>query len=260
MKKIVKYIKNGFKIQNAKDVLEIMVGIAELVGVVLTLWSVLLVYDTLVEMRIDRQSNYRPNLCVIKQSYLIETITDQYIEAYYSDVDILNDIGYGKNRNIVLEIRNIGVGTAENVDIILLEEDCWRVFDEFNETTEYSKIKKEDRNSSIWHMDSVEFSDGTYWDFFQYDEDEYFAYILPNAEQKCEYVLPSAYSCMVNAIMIEKRELGYSEFEKIKIPDIPIVIEYSDIQGVKYREEAFIHTEIMWILGYGFCLTISISQ
>ena len=158
-----------------------------------------------------------------------------------------------------MSIRNIGVGVAEEVKISIKEEDCWSVIEEFNKTVEYSKIEYADRKENIWGSDVVVFADGSKWDFFRFDEDISYPYILANADQECKYMLPSIYACLVNALMIERKELGYSDVGMTgEIPDIPITIEYVDVQGVSYCEEALIHTEYCWIFGYGFLLTISI--
>lgn len=254
MGRIKKHFKNGFGIESVKDLVEIIVGVLEIVGVIATVWSVVLVYDTLVEMRIEREHTYRPNVCVIEEQYFFPA-------AYPFSAENNEDteqIAYGDERQIALEIRNIGVGAAENVRINVLEEDCLRFIDEFNETTSYSKVQYYDRKENIWGNDLVDFTDGGCWDFFFLDEDAFFPYILPNAEQKCEYLLPSAYACVVNAVIIEKQELGYSEWDTINVPDLPITMEYRDVQGVEYIENAVIRTDIMWVFGVGFELTISI--
>ena len=257
MGRIKKHFKNGFGIESVKDLVEIIVGVLEIIGVLATVLSVVLVYDTLVEMRIERQYTYQPDLYFLENEYIVEVFPEFAFDYGDGDIERVQEVGFGDERNFAVEIRNVGVGTAKDVKITTSVDDCLRVFDEFNETT-YGKVNYANREYE-WDVDDVSFSDGTIWDFFWIDEDVSYPYILPNAEQKSEYLLPSAYACLVKAFIAEKKATDLSEgYMDGSIPDLPITIEYNDIQGIHYEENAVIHTEITWLLGYGIAITISI--
>lgn len=257
MGRIKKHFKNGLGIESVKDLVEIIVGVLEIVGVIATVWSVVLVYDTLVEMRIERQYTYQPDLYFIENEYIVEAFPEFAFDYGDGDIECIQQVGFGDDRNFTVELRNVGAGTAKDVKITTSADDCMCVMDAFNETT-YGKVDYENREFE-GDTDIVYFSDGTCWDFFWIDEDVSYPYILPNAEQKSEYLLPSVYACLVKAFIVEKQASGLSEGDMNgSIPDLPITIEYNDIQGMHYKENAVIHTEITWLIGYGVAITISI--
>lgn len=246
--------------ENKERILAVIKFSFEIVTLLSTLVSVWLVFLTLKEMQVERYNSYRPNLCCVEKTYLIELEPEERFGDYHNEATVLQNVNYGDNRDFAVELVNIGVGTMEDIRIIVEEDECHRAILEFNKSTEYSKIVHNDREMNIWGSDVVVFSDEMLWEFFVFNEEMKYPYLLPNAQESIEYKLPSILACLVNATIIELEEIGYDTVsEYVTIPEIQVIVEYTDVQGVHYREQAVIKTEIGWLFGYGITVTFTIS-
>lgn len=241
-----------------KTKLQKILDIGNLVVLFATIASLILNYCTLREMQAERNNAYRPNIQFNSIEYVFQIFDSMELLPEVADCPIYraDENGHADyNFTLNLEARNIGVGTAKDVKITISEESSFAAISEFNEMSEYCDMEY----NKGPHGYSLKFSDGTYATCIWLDNEIEIPYILPNAESMCIYQLPSVYYCLIHAMQIELRETWDDPFDPhVMVPDIEIIIEYSDVQGVIYREKAYIHTEPGWAFGGGRSLVASI--
>ena len=117
--------------------------------------------------------------------------------------------------------------------------------------TKITWIYDEMHGTYSFYFDSVEHEE---WHFlYMHNLETTYNYILPNAEETHEYELPSIYYCLIKAMRLSGEEaVCDAEINNGKsLPDIPVSIEYYDLQGVKYLEEVVIRTNTLDALGVG---------
>lgn len=157
--------------------------------------------------------------------------------------------------NLSLDARNIGTETAKDIKITISEESSINAIEEFNDRSVYCDMEYQMGIHGYW----MKYSDETYADLLWFEDKFEDQYILPGAEDVRSYKLPDVYYCLVNAMRIENKNVYYDPFsETIMIPDIEIELEYSDVQGIQYKEKAYIHTEGGWVFSGGRSLVVSI--
>ncbi|MFR3879025.1 MAG: hypothetical protein ACLUFZ_06525 [Oscillospiraceae bacterium] len=237
--------------QAVEKIINLLVSIA-------TVLSVLLTYFTLSEMKEERESAYRPDIQFNSVEYVVQTSADMELFSEVNNCPVYTSDQYGNadiHFKLNLEARNIGVGTAKNVQISITKESSFKAIEEFNEQSTYCDMMY---NEGI-HGYLMEYSNKTYALLLQFEKTDKFPYILPNAEEVCNYELPDVYYCLINAMRIEHQNIYYDPFsESIMIPDIEVKIVFSDVQGVQYEEKGFIHTEKGWSFKGGQSLVVTI--
>ena len=88
-----------------------------------------------------------------------------------------------------------------------------------------------------------------------------FPHILPNAQKSELYELPTVYYCLIHAMIVEYSNAVPDPFpDTIMIPDIEVEIEYVDVQGLRYKNKASIHTEAGWAFLGGCSLVVTIQD
>lgn len=241
-----------------KEKFQIFWKIVGLIVPFATILSVLLTYFTLREMKEERESAYRPNIQFNSVEFIFQISEDMELSPQVENCPIYTADEYGNadyHFKLNLEARNIGVGTAKDVIISITEESSFKAIEEFNIQSTYCDMKYDKGIHGYW----MEYSNKTYADLLQFEDTYEVPYILPNAEDVRDYELPDVYYCLINAMRIEHQNVYYDPFsESIMIPDIEIEIEYSDVQGVQYKEKAYIHTEGGWAFGGGRSLVVTI--
>ena len=231
----------------------------DVIMTIATVISVVLVYYTLEEMKTERQNAYRPYIQFDTISYVIQTSDDMEDFEKVEGLTVYNSDPKIKEMNLtpelILNTKNIGVGTAKDISISISRESSLNAINAFNDTSAYSDIVC----CEGIHGYFAEFSDGTFDGALYFENEVDIAYLLPNAQDEFEYSLPTVYYTLIEALRIEYEHVYYDPFTiGIRIPDIEIFITYSDVQGIVYTEKAYIHTEPEWVFYGGRSLECSI--
>ena len=239
-----------------KERFRILREIVGLIAPFATIFSVLLTYFTLCEMKEERESAYRPYIQFNSVEFIFQISEDMERFSKVENCPIYTADEYGNaddHFKLNLEARNIGVGTAKDVIISITEKSSFKAIEEFNIQSLSCDMEYNKGIHGYW----IEYSNNTYADLMQFEDTYEVPYILPNAEDVRNYELPDVYYCLINAMRIEHQN-EYYDSESIMIPDIEIEIEYSDVQGVQYKEKAYIHTERGWAFRGGRSLVVTI--
>ncbi len=184
-----------------------------------TIISMLLVLFTLNEMRTQRDNTYMPDVVVeTKQMFVYWGVKSPYIV----DDPSLPIEDNTKITHIKMELLNIGVGTAKEIKFTLNNEgiEKWiTLLKEKNPKKEYSYNDEE--GIINLNIDGRKIGFGKDYKFEK-------LFLLPNANESFSFYLPLIYP-----ILIQKLYESY-----VTIPEIPITIEYSDVQGKQYKKNA----------------------
>lgn len=252
--------------------------IASIVAV-FTLW---LNNKTLGEMQLERDNAYRPSLYFSDVQYMLES--DRWIISNETP-ELNNYIVYSMQRDhnnffimpsINLELSNIGVGTAKDIEISITEEQAQNAINIFNANSKYCKInyiKGVHGYSVLYNNEQYDVGNSTifedafncseYYEFFQYwGNTTQYSYLLPASTQsQCTtYTLPTIYYNLLNAMRIELEMEYYDPFYFFNpIPDVEVTVSYSDVQGKRYTEQMVIHTE-MHFYYYNWAFSCSIME
>ena len=215
---------------------------------------------TLLEMKTERDNAYRPDIVItpsIFEGGLDKEDFKNYIYINYSDKDPAIypvDREMENARFVYLEkpyltLKNIGQGAAKNVKVTF--------------STDWISSALEALNSNpsdeyTFFVDAIEFGDPSY-NFIDYSipsepDSHYFlstdeetinsiTYIAPD-EESVNVVIPDNWCYLLAAFYNQgfrldgpsQRPYMGSEIE-LDIPDLVITIEYSDIQGKKYKDK-----------------------
>lgn len=135
--------------------------------------------------------------------------------------------------------RNIGVGVAKKIIYEIDYSNYIRWIDFYNELNPNNKYIYE-INKNMLHISK----DGISMGFSPNFKTEKL-FLLPNAEEKYEFVLPAQYTMLLQEI--------YKSFnEHIKeIPDIEVKVSYFDVQGILYEETVYLSVETLLYINNG---------
>jgi hypothetical protein len=198
------------------------------ISIVIQITSVILVLCTLREMQEQRNNAYLPDI-------VFEPV--QVDVSWGNQDNLKNPIANSEvNSSIKIISRNIGVGVAKkvayslNIDYI----QCLKMLDILNSDNNYS-----------YHIEG---------DFFNVYIDNHFlfafsihnrtdkVFLLPNAEEKYEISLPPSYVLFLQEVARIK------DLRPIHIPDIKIIVSFSDIQGIQYQNEVYLAVSVAFFL------------
>lgn len=214
LKRLVVRIQSKFKIKKILD------NYLPIITLIVTIFSMGLVYLTLNEMQIARDNAYRPDL-VFESQQVNLTWGNNLKNVFEPDVEKLNPY------SIPVKIYNIGVGTAKNVSV---------KFDLESLDNLAKKIEIVDQNDTF-NYDRAEKRvfltvDGNK----MMDSDDYIwekQFILPDAQKETVFYLPSCYAILLNRWFTNVQ---------IGIPNtsIHLIVAYEDIQGKSYNEDIYL--------------------
>lgn len=238
---------------------EYIMEVVNLVVSCATILSLVLNACTLWEMREERKSAYRPYIQFSSIGYIIQEQDEMERIPQVEGLPVFNsEMGVTGSKitpELSLEFRNIGVGTAKDIVISISRESSIKAIEDFNSRSKYCNLKC----TAGVHGDGVEFPDGTIMHLLYFAREDEIPYLLPNAEEVLAYSLPTVYYTLINAMRIEHANAYHDPFsEECLMPDIEILIEYSDVEGVRYKEKAYIHTEGDWLFMGGRSLEVTI--
>ena len=210
----------------------------EILTVFATVISTILVLSTLHEMKVQRNNTYMPNL-------LFETVTFAFS---WGDLETLKDeISYKKIEekpmnpdDIKIPVRNIGVGVAKNLSFTMRIENYASWLSSFNE--QYPEIQYTYDQQTDFLIVPRTNQRSHYASSFYAGSQENKAFLLPNAEEVYEFVLPSYCISLLREFALarysdDKANID-TDNEVAEIPDLKIqlLISFEDIQGVKYNK------------------------
>lgn len=229
-------IKPLMKSEHFKTCVEGVVAIATILATVAALVAVSIANDTLKEMQIERDHSYQP--CLVFE--------DKQIDITWGDQDVLAQknpmVSPDETENplgIKIKALNIGVGVAKNIKILFKMDtlDKW-----------ITLLQKERPEKEYSHRISSEglevILDGkktTYSTHVQSTK----LYLLPNAEESFEVILPIEYSSVIHKI--------YEEFQigRDDLAPIETVIEFEDIQGKSYSQDVSFAVQTLFLTSDG---------
>lgn len=182
-----------------------IVWIFDIVGTVVALAAVIVSLVTLYEMKIQRNNAYMPTI-------VFETVE---VNTFPSG---------GEYDNIIFSTRNIGVGVAKKITYTMDYSNLIRWLEYYNGLNPdhpYDYQIKDDVFQIIM--------DGQKLGFSAIEKSEKL-FLLPNAEESYEFILPPQYTFLLHEIY------KHSKVGEINIPDLQVEVSYSDVQNVEYKE------------------------
>lgn len=252
--------------------------IFSLIASLTAIGSLLLTYSTLVEMRVERQNAYRPSIQFssiefvlqigdqLDMEYITSNTGNENIPVFNLDDYYENELGY--RPELMPDVYNIGVGTAKDIQISISTESCHNAINAFNEKTKYcDAIYSTGHHGDIINFYSEDDPDNPIVYFgsslhstFYFQETVEMPYLLPNASESNKYPLPIVYYGLIDALILDLKNAEYNPWGEglPSIPDIEILISYSDVQGIIYQEKAYITTDVHTGVFGGELVTVSI--
>lgn len=258
-----------------KNISQIIFSAIQAIASIATVIMAILAWQTLVEMQTDRNNAYRPDLVVIPNSSegrLLEKDElnlgkENIVFDYYSGLREMFPIREYSDTCICLErpylvMRNIGKGTAKNVEVTFSEDWFEKTITRLNEMSEDGRVYYVDVTNSN-NRESIHFS---YSNKDKERVDDLFMGFGDIAKEKITYIgcdddsvnvfLPELYG---NTIALCNYEL-INDFYRLRdseptlrsyrsefdLPDLVISIQYSDMQGKTYNQEI----KIPWTFEY----------
>ena len=201
-----------------------MASIFDILGTVVALIAAIISLVTLFEMKIQRNNAYMPTI-------VFESVE---VEADLSDneqVDMLDGIRF--------TTRNIGVGVAKKITYEVDSSNYVRWIELYNVLNPENQYSYEvGKNLLFLTRDDVSMG-------FSANNKVEKLFLLPNAEEAYEFVLPSQYKMLLHEIY------KCSDVGMLDIPDIEVKVSYSDVQGVQYEEIVYLSVKTLFFSSDG---------
>ena len=186
-----------------------IVWIFDILGTLMALVATVISLVTLFEMKIQRNYAYMPVV-------VFETVEEE--------IDLKNEDRAILRQGIALPARNIGVGVAKKITFKLEASNFARWLDAYNALYPENAYQYEVDGGVVTIL-----RDGKTLGFStDYEVDKVF--LLPNAEESYEFVLPAEYKALLFEIY-KNANTGI-----IDIPGLEIKVSYYDVQNVMYEE------------------------
>lgn len=186
-----------------------IVWIFDILGTVVALIATVISLVTLFEMKIQRNYAYMP------------TIVFETVEV---TTDLKNGDKAALYEGVKLPARNIGVGVAKRISFEVESSNFVRWLDVYNELYMENAYQYEVDDGVV----TISRNGETLGFSTDYETDKVF--LLPNAEESYEFVLPAQYKILLYEIY-KNSNTGI-----IDIPDLEIKVSYYDVQNVMYEE------------------------
>ena len=203
---------------------------------------------TLWEMRKERNQLYKPYFVIDSVEYIDEYESPGIRGSGIFNFMLLFSEDFGERPQVYLNINNIGAGTATNIDIRFTNKvfkRYWKIAcencDDEVEITDYSL-----------DIHNYEFDKGADSGYIFIDDDgtrtatrlmithdlaTYEAYIVPG--DSIEVKLPEEYQILLHSI-------AYCTGMYHRLPEIELVINYDDLQGIHYTDTYKLSVELMF--------------
>lgn len=196
----------------------------DIIQIIISIFSTIIVLFTLFEMQAQRNAAYRPDIvlsnaeaAIVWDKNNLETDSGESFETiskFKNDKTNINSIPK-------IKISNLGVGTAKDVQInwnkkdnINCLSDAFKQIENINVFYDNGTVKivKDKKQCSIIACDNIKFD-----------------FVSNSPENKDEMSFPLAYSYLINELYINNQSKN--------IPDLFVDITYSDIQGKTYSKK-----------------------
>lgn len=193
-----------------------------------TMLSAIIVIFTLHEMQIQRNNAYMPEIIFETVSVPFSWGTPQNIDVYHSLIDDETELN---PTSIKIPVRNIGIGVAKKVTIKITYDNYISWLSLFN------KLNPEHQYKYTQNGNMLTISNGTTQFAFNADYQFEKTFLLPNAEEICEVVIPVQYAKLLQEIS------SLRNTTLIEIPNIEVNVSFKDVQGIVYDKKISLKIE-----------------
>lgn len=210
-------------------------NVITLAQIIISIISILLVYVTLLEMQVDRNNAYLPDIYFNKTSFVITWDVNGSPDLDCSDDEMFQALCQTTNYvNMVprIELENIGMGTAKNIHLEWAHSSNMRALVNYlytiNDTSSFTyeingHFTVITADGHTIQSTSRPFLDITY---------------MKNEPQGDSISIPYEYWLCIRHICRNYNSGG------LNLPDIKIALHYYDIQGKEYRIEKTIQIQL----------------
>lgn len=204
---------------------------------------------TLWEMRKERNQLYKPYFVIDSVEYIDEYESPGIRGSGIFDFMLLFSEDFGERPQIYLTINNIGAGTATNIDIKFTNNVFKRYWKIACENCDDDEVDITDYSLDIHNYEFDKCADSGYIFIdddgtrmatrlmITHDLATYEAYIVPG--DSIEVKLPEEYQILLHSI-------AYCTGMYHRLPEIELVINYDDLQGIHYTDTYKLSVELMF--------------
>jgi hypothetical protein len=210
-------------------------------GIFAQIISTIVVVLTLMEMKVERDNAYKPDIMM----------EDSKIQLVWGKKDDINsdEINYEPVDNVSIPLHNVGVGTAKKVQIELKKDSIIEQLDLLK--TNIDNFRYEYKETVVGDKDHYDELDVFVNDnkFSYYVRNKYeFNYILSDtqSEQYYEISLQTLLTDILTDIVgCEYITISQSDTIRENFPDTVFIVKYTDIQGVNYSKTINMHYSML---------------
>lgn len=209
-----------FSKKKVKSFIAKLISSAKILADFATIISVIVIIFTLSEMQIQRNNAYMPQI-------IFEPV--QVDISWGNTADLVNPLananGIVNPTSVKIPSRNIGVGVAKQITYsidISTFYDWFNLLKELDKENSYTLVQKDNQVVVTINDRNI---------MFPVKLEENKVFLLPNAEEVFDLVIPMQYISLLQAIY----SVHGDEFPDI--PDIKLSVSYTDVQGVKYNKQ-----------------------
>lgn len=203
-----------------------------IIGHILTLISLLLVFLTLLEMQIQRNRAYMPQIVAESQGEIIMNWKSKSDFLYLND----KEVGSHAYDDITLDFYNIGTGTAKNIQFEWDDSNIENLTKNINNNSNNFTIYfNDDKRLVIKSIDTemglggIDLTETTKLNFLASQNDKSYKIKVPR-----EYLV-----CIKAMLIDQKQDI---------LPSLKLNVYYEDIQGKKYEQKFFVNLEFNQLL------------
>lgn len=224
MKKIRKILEDN------RIIMELILGFLQVI-------SVVLVFYTLKEMESERIATYKPSIYFGSAEYdfgdvQLDTESNPMFSVEHKTLDVIN----------------VGVGSAKSITLSIDKDTIVEAVNKFNDLSECGDITYEVIDDYAEGGDIVHFANGAPGLDMRDTESYNIPYLLPESGNVYKLDLPEIYYDFIYAFCLEydlQWKRGYIDiYNVVTIPDIEMILEYQDIQGLTYIERVALYITI----------------
>ncbi|RBP61048.1 hypothetical protein DES36_11547 [Alkalibaculum bacchi] len=181
-----------------------------------TIISAIVVLFTLWEMQIQRNNAYMPDIIFEPTQVNISWgDTTNIVNPFVNPEEVVNPI------SVKVPSRNVGVGVAKHLTYsidISTYIDWIELCKELNDENQYTYTRNENQYAVTINNTDIMFSP-------TYEINKVF--LLPNAEESFDFVIPIQYITLLQEIYSIRGR------EHVVIPNIKVLVTFTDVQGIK---------------------------
>lgn len=208
----------------------------EIINIFISFLSLAVILFTLLEMQVARNNAYRPDLVFSTEFLLLSWDKNGNTNNNYDYGNLAADIAKRSNLAAEIQIHNIGVGAAKNVELTINNKDNIKRLEKYILSNGSDMKLKYSVGKSMIETKSENLTIG-----INIIESRRYGYILSSSDFETKYFFDL--SIVYNEIL---REICYlNQNPSLEIPSLNIRISYQDIQGKTYEKKAKIYIRPM---------------